>query len=392
MRVAWSSIAAVVPLFVGVAAAAAQGGQSGSIRVLSNVERAIVSLDGVDVGVAPLEIKQVRAGEHVVAVRLEGHGRREDRVTVEPGSTAVVTLDLDGGDGGRPLPKDGDAGGEPVAPGDDGPGQGTAEGAGPPGPATPAPPPPAEVAAAPPSAEALRLERRGLTTFGAQAMPRGHTTVAIGAGYPYLIDSRILVGAAPRDAPFALDAGVLFRTYGARWELGLVARATIIDQEPFALGAFADAGGGSTYFDDSKRNNWFLSGGLAASLTGLGAVTITGRAYLSAWTDRHCPGEVGEGKPTQLCLDYRNDALTPDERARVDDLVGAGNLFDRDSGVRAMLSLAVELALSDQWSGWLLVEGAPRQDERAAFTDEFHSAMFEEDARSYARVGLTYKF
>jgi hypothetical protein len=245
---------------------------------------------------------------------------------------------------------------------------------------------------APPSAEALRLERRGLTAFGAQAMPRGHTTVAIGAGYPYLIDSRILVGAMPRGAPFALDAGVLFRTYGARWELGLVARATLFDRQPFSLGAFAEAGGGSTYFDDSKRNDWFLSGGVAASLTGLGAVTITGRAYLSAWTDRHCPGEPGEGDPTALCQDYRDNTLSPDERARVDDLVGAGNLFDRDSGARAMLSLAVELALSDAWSGWLLIEGAPRQDERAAFTDEFHSIMFEEDARSYARVGFTYKF
>ena len=121
-------------------------------------------------------------------------------------------------------------------------------------------------------------------------------------------------------------------------------------------------------------------------------MTITGRAYLNAWSDRHCPGEAGEGDPTDLCLAFRDDTLNPDTRSRVVNLVGQGNIFDRDGGLRAVISLAVELALSEQWSGWLLVEGAPRQDERAAFTDLFHSTMFDEDARSYARLGFTYKF
>jgi hypothetical protein len=369
--------------------AAAQPARGGSIRVLTNVDRATVSLDGTDVGVTPLEIKQVRPGEHMVAVRADGHGRREDRVTVEAGSTAVLTLDLEeGGEpggvgqvdpvdardreggGARPPP----AGGAPGAgsPGDDGPG--------------------GEVAAAKPSKEQLRLERRGLSSFGARALPRGRSTVAFGAGYPYLFDSRVQVGAMPRDAPFGLDAGVLFRTYGVRWELGATARATFVDLDPFSFGGFADAGGGSTYFDDSKRNYWFADAGVAASLTGLGAVTITGRAYLDAWTDRHCPGKPDEGSPTDLCQGYRDGTLDAETRARVDDLVGEGHIFRRDSGVRAMLSLAVELALSEQWSGWLLIEGAPRQDERAAFTDLFHGAMFEEDARSYARIGFAYKF
>ena len=374
--------------------AAAQSGQGGSIRVLSNVERAIVSLDGTDVGVTPLEIKQVRPGEHVVAVRAQGHGRREDRVTVEAGSTAVVTLDLDEGDepGGvgdvdrvdegdqrdqGPQPTGGEAGGEPAggAPGADGPrGEG------------------GKIARPRPTRRELLLERRGLSAFGARALPRGRSTLAFGAGYPYLFDSRVMVGAMPRGAPLGLDAGVLFRTYGARWELGATARATFIDVDPFSFGGFADFGGGSTYFDDSKRNYWFLNTGVAASLTGLGAVTITGRAYLNAWSDRHCPGEAGEGDPTDLCQAFRDDTVDPDTRGRVNDLVGQGNIFDRDGGLRAVISLAVELALSEQWSGWLLIEGAPRQDERAAFTDLFHSTMFEEDARSYARLGFTYKF
>ena len=72
--------------------------------------------------------------------------------------------------------------------------------------------------------------------------------------------------------------------------------------------------------------------------------------------------------------------------------LGEGNIFGRDSGVRAMISLVVELALSEKWSFWLLIEGAPSQEERAAYTDLFHSIMPEEDARSYGRAGFVYKF
>lgn len=408
MRLASSIVAFLILQVAAAADAAAQGApaaddKAGTIRVLSDADRAIVSLDGTDVGVAPLEIRQVRPGEHVVAVRADGRGRREDRVTVEAGATAVVALDLEGGgaagdrsgkdaSGGKGDSRDDDSDGDA---GSGTPGE--ASGAAAAGHVVTAPPaargePGPVVEGGPASAEELLLERRGLTTFGARALSRGRSTVAIGAGYPYLIDSRVLVGAMPRGAPFSLDAGVLFRTYGARWELGAAARATLVDQDPFSLGVFGDVGGGSTYFDDSKRNYFFASGGVAASLSGLGAVTITGRAYLSAWSDRHCPGEAGEGEPTELCQDYREDTLSVEEKARVDQLVGRGNIFDRDSGVRGIISLAVELALSHEWSGWVLIEGAPRQDERAAYTDLFHGAMFDEDARSYARVGLTYKF
>ena len=402
MRLA-SLAAGLLAIHLVVPDVAAQPAQGGSIRVLSNVDRAIVSLDGTDVGVTPLEIKQVRPGEHVVAVRADGHGRREDRVTVEAGATAVLTLDLKeggepGGVGAVDQPRRQDPGsGVPEEPGGSPEEPGGPPGAGPDDPGGP------DAggdrgddgkieAARPLTKEELTLERRGLSAFGARSLPRGRSTVAFGAGYPYLFDSRVAIGAMPRGAPFGLDAGVLFRTYGARWELGVTGRATFIDVDPFSFGGFADFGGGSTYFDDSKRNYWFLDAGVAASLTGLGAVTITGRAYLNAWSDRHCPGEAGEGDPTDLCLAFRDDTLDPDTRSRVVDLVGQGNIFDRDGGLRAVISLAVELALSEQWSGWLLVEGAPRQDERAAFTDLFHSTMFDEDARSYARLGFTYKF
>ena len=57
-----------------------------------------------------------------------------------------------------------------------------------------------------------------------------------------------------------------------------------------------------------------------------------------------------------------------------------------------MTSLAIEIAMSDDWSLWGLFEGVPRQDERAAYTDLFHSSMFDRDPRTYLTIGLTRKF
>ena len=263
MRLA-SLAAGLLAIHLVVPDVAAQPAQGGSIRVLSNVEPRDRLVDGTDVGVTPLEIKQVRPGEHVVAVRADGHGRREDRVTVEAGATAVLTLDLKeggepGGVGAVNQPGRQDPGsGVPEEPGGSPEEPGGPLGAGPDNPGGP------DAggdrgddggkieAARPLTKEELQLERRGLSAFGARSLPRGQSTVAFGAGYPYLFDSRVAIGAMPRGAPFGLDAGVLFRTYGARWELGVTGRATFIDVDPFSFGAFADFGGGSTYFDDSS--------------------------------------------------------------------------------------------------------------------------------------------
>jgi hypothetical protein len=73
------------------------GGPGGSIRVLSNVDKAKVFLDGNDMGPAPIDIKDVRTGEHVVEVKAPGYVSREERVVVNAGSAAVLKLDLTAG-------------------------------------------------------------------------------------------------------------------------------------------------------------------------------------------------------------------------------------------------------------------------------------------------------
>jgi hypothetical protein len=70
------------------------GGQGGVIRVLSNVAGAKVFLDGTDMGAVPIDIKDVKTGEHVLEVKAPGYQNREERVTVNAGQSIILKLDL----------------------------------------------------------------------------------------------------------------------------------------------------------------------------------------------------------------------------------------------------------------------------------------------------------
>jgi hypothetical protein len=173
---------------------------------------------------------------------------------------------------------------------------------------------------------------------------------------------------------------------------------TLVDVDPLSLGAFVEIGGGSTFFDNSKRNSFITNAGVAASLTGLGAVTVTGRGFLAYYNDRHCPSVSGgafeaKSEPTDLCQNYLDGRLNSEDKARLDELLGGPDkIFERDSRVRFMTQLAIELAFQQQWNAWVIFEGVPFQDERPAFADAINSSMFKNDTRSYVRGGLTYKF
>jgi hypothetical protein len=307
-------------------------------------------LDGEPIGQTPMVKEDVAVGEHSVSIQQDGFYPYENNVVVVAGQTKLISATLQ---------------------------EQTTE-----------------------LTDEQKAElQRSLTTFGARALPAGRSTMAFGAGYPYLMSARFMVGVGKISEQIQFDAGASFRTYGRRWDLSLIGRATFIDTGPFALGAFTDFGGGSTYFDNSKRDYFFFNGGLNASLTGLGAATLTGRAYLNAWTDRHCPRlegggfEVEDTDAPDICLEYLNGSIDPDVKRRIDRMLGGdGEIFNRDAGVRAIVSIAIEVALAQRWSLWGLFEGVPRQEQRAAFTDYFHSIWFEQDARSYFQIGLTAKF
>jgi hypothetical protein len=189
--------------------------------------------------------------------------------------------------------------------------------------------------------------------------------------------------------------------------------------EPFSAGIFTNLSWGSALFDDSFRNGVTWDAGGLVSLTALQNVTITGRGYVQMWSDRHCPPldnsmENGfEGTdPIDTCVGYKAFAIdgkseaqimqefdidfTQSDAARAEKLTGLDGrkFFDREQGIRVLLSVIAEITVEQHWNIFAIVEGTPFQgkNERALFTTLFSGTMPENDYRFYARFGFTYKF
>ena len=325
----------------------------GGLRFLSTPSGAEVILDSKPIGRTPMVNEVIPAGEHVVTIRYEGYYDYEEPVTVKGGELNVVRASLQRIDTG-------------------------------------------------PTEAELRRTQKGLTSYGARTLPRGSSTIDFGFGYPYFFEGKITVGAGEIAGKYGFDAGVLFRTFLSRTELGVTSRVTLFDRQPFSFGFFGDVGGGSNFVDESGRNTFFFDAGAAASLTGLGAVTVTGRAYASIWSDRHCPpkenGMFVSNNPddiVDICVKIdNNEMLSAVETRTLQNTIGSNfdDALDREGGVRFLASLLVEVAIQQRWNLWVLFEGSPFQEERAAFTDVFNSPQLEQDVGSYVRVGATWKF
>jgi hypothetical protein len=468
---------------------ASVGGQGGSIRVLSNVNGAHAFLDGTDMGPVPVDIKDAKPGEHIIDVKAPGYQDREEKVTVNAGSAAILKLDLnptapkdtgtlkvvspvpnadvfiDGATVGKvPVEKQVSGGEHFVVVQLDGykkfelkvrlePGQtqtvsaelkavgrlrilSTPPGAnvlinGLPQGHTPLELNELEVGATVVQLEATGFkqysetinveggksaviqanlepvgaspeEQRGLSSLGARTLPRGHSTVDLGAGFPYLLSARVNVGAGSLEDKFGFDAGVGIRTMLTRNEIGLGGRLMLVNADPFTAGAFGDLWWGSSLFDNSSRNGFTLDAGVLASLTALTHVTVTGRAYLEYWNDRHCPTLASngtfDGDPIDACKYYKQVVIdnhtSTDETTRFEQLTGTKgqDFFGRESALRVNLSIAAEIAVNQQYNVWFLLDGAPFQDERALFTNHFSGLMPGRDRGTYVRAGVTYKF
>lgn len=391
----------------------------GTLKVIASATGASVVIDGAVAGTTPQELK-VSAGEHFVKVQLAGYKTFETKITVKAGETATVQADLKAAtqlrvisnppgasvminglqaSGQTPLDTELDAGTTVVRIELDGfePQERTLnlEGG------------KSEIVSVTlersTASDAERAaEQKGLSSLGARTLPRGRSTVDFGAGFPYFLNLRVAVGAG-RVKNFGMDAAVEVRTMLSRTELGLGTRLMLVNHEPFSLAAFGDLWWGSKLLDDSKRNGLTFSTGIAASLTALTNVTVTGRAWLDFWSDRHCPevtaGGEFDGDATDSCTAYKAflDGSNPGfmtDAQRMQDLTGltGAEMFGRDGGARFNLSISAELALRQHWNAWFTFEGAPFQGERALYTDLFSAPMFKSDYGTYGRVGLTYKF
>ena len=386
----------------------------GTIKIVSSVPEAEVFIDGAAVGKVPQE-KRIAVGEHPVMVRLPGYKQFEQKVRVDPGQTITVSAELKAvgrlrilssppgatvlingiPQGNTPFDAEVEVGESIVRlehPGfqafeqtvtiEGGKTQTMSR----------------ELALTGRSDTELSAERKGLSSFGARTLPRGRSTVDFDAGYPYYLNARISVGAGRVSKKFGFDATVGVRTMFAQSEIGLGGRMMVADEEPFSAALFSNLWFGAKLFDDSQRNSVTFEGGALASLTALSNVTITGRAFLQLWSDRHCPelinGRFEATDATDVCASYQDNTISVDDKARAEKLTGtSGNdFFGRDNGARFMLSVLAEISVDEEWSVHGIFEGAPFQSERALFTNLFSASMFDTDFVLYARLGVTYKF
>jgi hypothetical protein len=313
----------------------------GALRVLSTPPGADVLIDGQVIGQTPLNQDDIDVGEHVVTVRQSQYYDYEQNINIEGGQRTIVSAKLDVIDTG-------------------------------------------------PTADELLIQQRSLSSFSARTLPQGRSTIDVATGYPHYIEGQFTVGAA-RVKDFGFDAGVVFRTFLSRTELGVKARLTFFEEEPFSFGVFGLVGGGSNFIDDSGRNTLFFQGGALGSLTAFNVMTVTGRAYFDFWSDRHCSEQQTEDE-LDIC---RDPVLFARHMDRLDGLgfESESELLEREGGARIMTSLIVEVALWQRWSAWALFEGAPFQAERAAFSNLFNPLMpTRDDIGTYVRLGATYKF
>ncbi len=320
----------------------------GGLRFLSNPGGANVMMDGEALGSTPFVNEEIATGEHIITVQLSGYFDFETSVKVEGGKMKVVNAVLE------------------------------------------------RIPTGPTAAETQR-EQRGLTSFGARTLPLGRSTIDFGLGFPYFINGGITVGAGKLGS-YGFDAGVELRSYFSRTDLAVKGRLTLYDKTPFSLGLFASVGGGTDLLGNTERNTAFSDVGAQISLTGLGAVTVTGKTFLNLWSDRHCPefkdgAFPSESDPIDTCAEYAAGTLGTAARDRIDTAVGgAGKLFDRDNGARVMIALMIEVAVRQHWNLWGTYEGGFFQSERAAFIDDLYGPMLINDSRQYFRLGATYKF
>jgi hypothetical protein len=392
------------------------------IKVISPVPGADVYIDGGSVGAAPVE-HRVSAGEHTVLVQRDGYKKFETKLKIEAGRTETVVAELQAVGKLRVL--------------SDPPGAVVLVNGVPLDRKTPIEPPveldvgvtvvriemdgrvaeektvkieggktevvSVELPVVGMTAVERQREQRGLSSFGARTLPRGRSTIDLGLGYPYFGEIRVNVGAG-QVGGFGFDAGVSTRSFGARSELGLGLRFQLVDADPFHAGVFTDLWWGSKLLDNSKRNGLTGNLGLAASLTALTHVTVSGRAYLNLYSDRHCPALEGttmfeaDADPIPACTTYLQDladgTVSDPTSLRMEELTGESgtSMFSRDNGLRLMTSIVAEIAVQQRWNVWFMLEGAPFQSERALFVHEFAVPMLKSDYATYGRLGATYKF
>ncbi|MCS6911825.1 MAG: PEGA domain-containing protein [Myxococcales bacterium] len=351
----------------------------GAVRIRSTPPGAEVLLDGTPVGRTPYFGERVAAGPHRVELRLAGYADHVDQITVRPGEETSLMAEMR-------IAEQMPASVDPMA-------------------------------------------RFSQSSFSALTIDPGAFSVDIGAGYPYFANLRLSVGAV-RYRWFGLDGGVELRTTVYDTNVGLQARTQLLRLGPIALGSniLLALGGGPR-----DRNSFLFEAGIPLTLVAGRWVRLTARPYLQVYNDRHCPGPdslqelARRGQRTEIealvqpehatdrCTGNGTDPSGMPLPNAIADAIGYNPtttmlgpptydpsnalyqvegtpVLDRFIGVRFLIQAALEVVLTRNVNLWLLIEGAPFQPERQAFTRKFNLIFPERDLPLYGRAGLSFKY
>jgi hypothetical protein len=315
------------------------------LKVLANVAGADVYLDGSPVGKTPLTLPTVPAGDHLIEVKKSGYLDAKQSLRVEGGEQKILSADL------------------------------------------------VEIKTGP-TASDLQKRARGASSFSAVTLDPARFTFDIAGGFLPFAQVRLTVGAL-RKGMFGLDAGVGLQTTGYMTVGGAHAKFQFLRAGPFAMGTQIFIGGGG---GPGGRNNFTFEWGIPLSLLFGDIVRVTANPYVQVATDRLCPDAMKSGE-ADICS--RGFGAQPTDGTHVDSRGYSGgkegqNVRDRFLSARLMLQFAIEVAVHQVATVFLIVEGAPT-GQRAAYTgtsgfgynDGF---KWKDDPQVYGRLGVTFKF
>jgi hypothetical protein len=348
---------------------------SGGLRVISNPAGASVFLDGTLVGVTPITLPDVAAGPHVVEMKLKDHADAKQSINVDGGAQGIVSADL------LPAQK---------------------------GPTT------AEV----------EKTIREQTTWGAMVLDRGRFSVDAGTGYPYYFFLRLQAGIVKWNPNMGFDLGIEFRTFFYDNQIGIRPRVQLVRIDPFGLAVdFLFLGGGGP----SARNSFNFEMGAILTLAAGNLVHVNLRPYLAYWTDRLCPAvsDINDDDLKTGTIDKTTNKVIPgsgnlakgeQQVCKTDDTERSKNMGvyqlmtpagvkaqtfqhgqvdprERFAFTRFMLQLSIEIAILKNLNLWAMIEGAPFQDPRDTFSNQFSVVFPSVDSPSlYGGLGITGKF
>jgi hypothetical protein len=331
---------------------------SGTLKILSNVGGAEVTLDGSVVGKTPLTLETVAAGDHLLEVKASGYIDARQSVHIDGGEQKILAADLAQRRTG-PSPTD------------------------------------------------IARRIRGSTSFSAIAIDPAKFTVDVGTGFVPFGMVRLTVGAL-RWRFIGFDTGIDLRTTGYFTEGGVHGRLQVLQAGPFALGfnLFIGGGGGPAH-----RNNFVFELGVPMTLLFGDLVRFTVHPYLQVYSDRNCAAvsdaQVELAAKTldeqQWCkakdssrtggsaiIDNTMNHISMQDAAQALAAIGQ-DPRDRFVSARLMLRGVLEVAVVENVNIFAIFEGDPI-GVRWSLSQQFSWLFPGTDHQVYGELGATFKF